>query len=213
MSSNQWTPINRPANPLTTQAISSSTPSSTRRSTRVQAPVSYPKTPLRNKPKRRTSKFSKGNKAGSSSTKPSASVTRVSRDLTDDVNRAVGPEINGNVPMSDMGLNDDETEQGNRSTIGAVALAHGTGNKPRPISHTADPRARTRPSRPQTYSCRLCDKPDNDNMVMCDDHVAHQFSGEAWFHHACVGLRPDALRPEVWYCPSCEDEKIFRAFG
>ena len=162
-------------------------------------------------------KYSKGKKSGSSRTKSDKSVPQIGPDLTDDLSRVLGPDSNGDVAMAEMGLEGDETKEEDHSTIAATALVRGTvpasKYNAQVQSHTVDQGARTRPSRPQTYSCRACDKPDNDNMIMCDDHAAHQSSGEAWFHYACVGLRPDTLRPEVWYCPPCEDEKIFRAFG
>ena len=131
-----------------------------------------------------------------------------------DATRTLGSDPDGDVPMSDMGLDSEETEEQDWSTIGAAAPSRRsvpTGKDTQP--HTADQGARTRLSRPQFDSCRACDEPDNDSMVMCDDHVAHQFSGEAWFHRACVGLKPYTRPGEVWYCPPCEYEKIFRAFG
>ena len=130
----------------------------------------------------------------------------------DDLVRNLGPDSDGDVPMSDMSLNGDETEEEEWAGIGAAAVAvetvPTTKDKVQVQSHT-----RTRPSRPQTYSCRACGEPDNDLMVMCDDRATHQFSGEAWYHLACVGLTPHTQPGEVWYCPPCEYEKIFRAFG
>ena len=136
----------------------------------------------------------------------------------DDLIRTLGPDSDGDVPMSDKGYDSDETEEEDWFGMGAAALRHGftvlEKNAPQKTTAKIENReTKTRPRRPLTYSCRECDEPDNDNMMMCDDHVAHQFTGEAWFHLACVGLKPDTVPGEIWYCPPCEYEKIFRAFG
>lgn len=44
--------------------------------------------------------------------------------------------------------------------------------------------------------CVLCDEPDDDFMVQCDEC-------DAWHHHACVGVNETVARNQDWCCQRC----------
>ena len=56
-------------------------------------------------------------------------------------------------------------------------------------------------------SCQACNSPDDDLMVACENDRNHM-DGDCWYHYSCIGLTPQTLPADQWYCPPCRSESL-----